>query len=130
MVVVVQVSGDEWASNLTDVNSSLLAALVAGVGISTPRVVQMGEKLLLGNLSRGTNYSVQTYRYTGWLDVAQPAMQVTPLSSFTPHSHHSIQHAFLFSVTRFLQVGHLRRNRAEPSRVQATLPRTLVHTSP
>ena len=79
--ITLQVSGDEWATNLTAPNSSLLAALVAGVGIATPRVAQLGEKLYLGNLSLGTNYSVQTYRYTGWLDVAQPALQVTQCGS-------------------------------------------------
>ena len=49
-------------------NSSLLATLIDGFAAVTPRVVQLGEVLHYGNVSLGTNYTVQTYRYTGWDD--------------------------------------------------------------
>ena len=73
--------GDTWEPNITEANSSLLAALADGISALTPRVVRLGSKLHFGNVTLGTNYSVQTYRYTGWDDIVRPSLQATQLNA-------------------------------------------------
>ena len=80
LLLDVTLHGDTWASNVSVYNSTLFRTLVGGFAALTPRVVQLGPLLYFGNESLGTNYTVQTYRYTGWDDEIQPALQVEQLS--------------------------------------------------
>ena len=80
LMLDVKLHGDTWEPNITAANSTLLRTLIDGFAPITPRVVQLGALLELGNTSIGTNYTVQQYRYTGWDGQVQPAMQVERLT--------------------------------------------------
>ena len=83
LLLDVTLYGDTWEPNVTVFNSSLMNTLIEGFSALTPRIVQLGEKLYFGNVTLETNYSIQTYRYTGWDDQARPALQVAALDERT-----------------------------------------------
>ena len=81
LLLDVTLHADEWEANVTAPNSTLLRTLVEGFAAITPRVVHLGALLQLGNVTLGTNRTVQQYLYTGWDDTIQPRLQAELLST-------------------------------------------------
>ena len=83
LVLDLTLHGDTFEENITVPNSTLFHTLVSGFSALTPRVVQLGEIIQLGNVTLGTNRSVQQVSYTGWNDQIQPSLQPELLSENT-----------------------------------------------